>query len=54
MAGFAEGNPVDDIERLWLEVPAVVMAEGGAVKGFIPLDMSGIAEVEAEEGIGPL
>lgn len=54
MAGFAEGNPAEDIERLWLDVPAVVMAEGGAVKGFIPLDTSGTDEAETEEGRGPL
>jgi hypothetical protein len=47
-------NPAEDMVRWWLEVPEVVIAEGGAVSGFMPLtDMSGIEETAAADGKGP-
>lgn len=53
--GVAEANPVEDIDLEWLEVPEVVIAEGGAVRGLTPFPaMSGMDETLVGIGIGPL
>jgi len=53
--GFADANPVDDIDLEWFEVPEVVIAEGGAVSGLMPFPaMSGMDETLVGMGLGPL